>query len=86
MRDRTTQNAFKPAPVGFQRACKVWRLVAEEVLYVGDRPNIDRKGTAAAGMRRAIVGPLLLGRASMSRGIFAMPDFASLAGFLGLRC
>jgi len=48
-------NAFKPHPKGFLRACAIWGLPPEEVLYVGDRPEIDAVGAAAAGMPCAIL-------------------------------
>lgn len=47
---------FKPHPRGFERACEVWGLAPSEVLYVGDRPEVDAEGAAAAGMRCVIVG------------------------------
>lgn len=48
-------NAFKPHPKGFLRACAIWGLVPEEVLYIGDRPEVDAPGAAAAGMPCAIL-------------------------------
>src|SRR5687767_6329963 len=33
-------NALKPHPRGFWRACELWNLPPEEVLYVGDRPDV----------------------------------------------
>jgi FMN phosphatase YigB (HAD superfamily) len=49
-------NAFKPHPRGFLLACEQWGLNPQEVLYVGDRPEIDGAGAAAAGTRCVIVG------------------------------
>jgi FMN phosphatase YigB (HAD superfamily) len=49
-------NAFKPHPRGFLLACEQWGLDPQEVLYVGDRPEIDGAGAAAAGTRCVIVG------------------------------
>ena len=49
-------NAFKPHPRGFLRACECWGLGPHEVLYVGDRPEVDGKGALAAGMPYMIVG------------------------------
>jgi FMN phosphatase YigB (HAD superfamily) len=49
-------NALKPNPRGFWRACDSWNLTPEEVLYVGDRPEVDARGAHAAGIRCAIVG------------------------------
>ncbi len=42
--------AFKPHPRGFERALQLWNLTAAEVLYVGDRPDVDRAGAERAGM------------------------------------
>lgn len=50
-------NAFKPHPAGFLRACDLWGLPPYQVLYVGDRPDVDATGAAAAGMPCAIVAP-----------------------------
>ena len=49
-------NAFKPHPRGFLLACEQWGLDPQEVLYVGDRPEVDGAGAAAAGTRCVIVG------------------------------
>lgn len=48
-------NAFKPHPRGFLLACEYWGLKPEEVLYVGDRLEVDAKGAVAAGMPCAIL-------------------------------
>jgi FMN phosphatase YigB (HAD superfamily) len=48
--------AFKPSPRGFLRACAVWNLSPRDVLYVGDRVDVDAAGAAAAGMRCVIIG------------------------------
>jgi HAD superfamily hydrolase (TIGR01549 family) len=48
-------NAFKPHPKGFLRACALWGVPPEQVLYVGDRPEVDAVGAAAAGMPCAIL-------------------------------
>jgi FMN phosphatase YigB (HAD superfamily) len=47
-------NAFKPHPKGFLHACAVWGLPPEKVLYVGDRPEVDAVGAAAAGLPCAL--------------------------------
>ncbi len=52
-------NAFKPHPCGYLRACDQWGLQPHEVLYVGDRPEVDAKGAMAAGMRCMIVSGIL---------------------------
>lgn len=48
-------NAFKPHPRGFLYACERWGLRPDEVLYVGDRSDVDAKGAAAAGMPWVII-------------------------------
>ena len=48
-------NALKPHPKGFLRACTLWGVPPEQVLYVGDRPEVDAVGAAAAGMPCAIL-------------------------------
>jgi putative hydrolase of the HAD superfamily len=49
-------NALKPHPRGFLRACELWGLGPEEVLYVGDRPEVDGEGAVAAGLGCVIIG------------------------------
>ena len=47
---------LKPHPIGFQVACQRWGLVPRQVLFVGDRPDVDAAGAAAAGLPCVIVG------------------------------
>jgi HAD superfamily hydrolase (TIGR01549 family) len=49
-------NAFKPHPAGLAHACRTWGLRPEEVVYVGDRPDVDAAAAAAIGMACVIVG------------------------------
>jgi HAD superfamily hydrolase (TIGR01549 family) len=49
-------NAFKPHPKGFLHACALWGIPPEEVLYIGDRPEVDACGAANAGMPCALLG------------------------------
>jgi putative hydrolase of the HAD superfamily len=49
-------NAFKPHPRGFLAAAERWGLAPDSILYVGDRPEVDAVGAAAAGMRCVVVG------------------------------
>jgi FMN phosphatase YigB (HAD superfamily) len=49
-------NAFKPHPRGLEVACERWGLSPGDVLYVGDRAEVDAPGAAALGMPCAIVG------------------------------
>jgi putative hydrolase of the HAD superfamily len=48
-------NAFKPHPKGFWHACALWGLLPGEVLYIGDRPEVDAVGAANAGMPYALL-------------------------------
>jgi HAD superfamily hydrolase (TIGR01509 family) len=48
--------AFKPSPRGYLRACEIWGLAPAEVLFVGDRPDVDATGARAAGMPCVIIG------------------------------
>lgn len=79
-------NAFKPHPKGFLRACQGWGLSSEEILYVGDRPEIDAAGAAAAGMRCVIVGGRSRDRAwnSQPDGHWALIEFDELSRALGV--
>src|SRR5262249_25979752 len=47
--------AFKPSPRGALRACELWQLRPEEVLFVGDRIEVDAAAAAAAGMPSVII-------------------------------
>ena len=47
---------FKPHPRGFLVASARWKVDPSEVLVVGDRPDADAAGAAAAGMPCVIVG------------------------------
>jgi len=49
-------NAFKPHPKGFLHACRLWELSPAEVLYIGDRPDVDATGAANAGMPCILLG------------------------------
>ncbi|MBL4769621.1 MAG: HAD-IA family hydrolase [Planctomycetes bacterium] len=50
-----TINAFKPHPRGFLEGCKALGWEPEEVVYVGDRDEVDGIGARAAGMRCLII-------------------------------
>ena len=77
-------NALKPHPRGFLEACRVWGLSPLEVLYVGDRPDVDATGARAAGMRCAIVGQSARSRAGRTRSVeyLAVGGFANLEALL----
>ena len=73
-------NAFKPHPKGFHVACEQWGLAPQEVLYVGDRPEIDGAGAAAAGMHCIIVGRHGRSDRGRNRAYLTVRSFADLAG------
>jgi HAD superfamily hydrolase (TIGR01549 family) len=70
--------AFKPSPRGFLRACEVWRLAPSEVLYVGDRIEVDAAGAEAAGMRCVIIGAER-DRSGSAGGFAVYPSFERLS-------
>ena len=47
--------AFKPSPAGLIHACARWKLDPADVLYVGDRLDVDAEAAAAAGMPCALI-------------------------------
>jgi HAD superfamily hydrolase (TIGR01549 family) len=49
-------NAFKPHPRGYLAACERWQVTPSDVVYVGDRADVDAAGAAAAGMPCVIIG------------------------------
>jgi HAD superfamily hydrolase (TIGR01549 family) len=73
-------NAFKPNPKGFLHACSLWDLDPGEVLYVGDRPEVDACGAKAAGM------PCVIFSRRTSRGLDAdaKAGYRSITNFRGL--
>jgi len=73
-------DAFKPHPAGFLRACSLWGLAPAEVLYVGDRVDVDAAGAAAAGLACAIVGK----RVPLRRAAPSPARFLSLSTLAGL--
>lgn len=46
---------FKPAPDGFIAAAQKMQLAPSEILYIGDREDIDIPGARRAGMQVAII-------------------------------
>lgn len=48
-------NALKPHPRGMLHACERWGLQPHQVLYVGDRIEVDGAGARNAGMPGAII-------------------------------
>ena len=77
-------NAFKPHPRGYLRACEQWGLQPHEVLYVGDRPEVDAKGAAAAGMPCIIVSGIFDQKSSESNQPENIVSFRSLQQLLSI--
>jgi HAD superfamily hydrolase (TIGR01549 family) len=75
-------NAFKPSPAGFLQACERWGVSPEQVLYVGDRPEVDALGAANAGMSCVIVGKKG-GQANQYTSLYtAVPSYTEFAKLL----
>ena len=72
-------NAFKPHPRGFVWSCEHWGLDPTEVLYVGDRAEVDALGAANAGMPCAILSRRL-GLAAKGAPPAVFTRFTSFAG------
>jgi HAD superfamily hydrolase (TIGR01549 family) len=76
-------DAFKPDPKGFQVAAARWGIPPEEILYVGDRAEVDAVGALAAGMQCAVVTR----RPGHGRpGFITVTDFAELQRVLDPVC
>lgn len=73
-------NAFKPNPKGFLYACHLWNLDPQEVLYVGDRHDVDARGANAAGMPCVIFSR----RASPGFDASAKTEYRLITNFRGL--
>lgn len=73
-------NAFKPNPKGFLYACHLWNLDPREVLYVGDRYDVDACGAKAAGMPYVIFSR----RAPRELDARAKTEYRSITNFRGL--
>ncbi len=73
-------NAFKPNPKGFLYACHLWNLDPREVLYVGDRHDVDACGAKAAGMSYVIFSRRRSGEFDAS----AKTEYRSITNFRGL--
>ncbi len=73
-------NAFKPNPRGFLYACHLWNLDPREVLYVGDRYDVDACGAKAAGMPYVIFSP----KAPRELDVSVKTEYRSITNFRGL--
>jgi HAD superfamily hydrolase (TIGR01549 family) len=69
---------FKPHPRGFLVASARWQVDPSEVLVVGDRPDADAAGAAAAGMPCVIIGR----HSSRSGNFVSLPSLERLRDVL----
>jgi putative hydrolase of the HAD superfamily len=74
---------FKPDPRGFVVAAERWGMAPEDVLYVGDRPDVDAAGASAAGMQCVV---LANSARVHSAGYVPVPGFKELQRALSPVC
>jgi len=67
--------AFKPSPAGLMVACQRWKLDRGDVLYVGDRLDVDADAAAAAGTPCALI---------TTRPVPARPGLVAVSSFVRL--
>jgi len=79
-----TINALKPHPKGFLAACQAWSLDPGDVLYVGDRFDVDAAGAHAAGMPCVIISRTA--SHPVPTGTHVVSSFERLARDLRNRC
>lgn len=75
-------NSFKPSPKGIQMASKLWDIEPKEILYVGDRPDIDGKAAKSAGAQFLCIGK---GKRQSKDGFICVNDFNKLMDVLDLK-
>ena len=49
-------NAFKPSPKGLLLACRIWDIDPAQLLYIGDRSEIDAQAARNAGCQFVLMG------------------------------
>jgi HAD superfamily hydrolase (TIGR01549 family) len=76
-------DAFKPNPRGFLRASERWGIPVREIVYVGDRSEVDAVGAASAGMQCAV---LTTRRPRGNAAFVAVADFRELQRVLDPVC
>jgi HAD superfamily hydrolase (TIGR01549 family) len=79
-------NALKPHPKGFLHACELWGLAPAEVLYIGDRPDVDCAGASNAGMRCALLGGRALGMKDRNTSPWSFSSFRKLQQAISEYC
>ena len=70
---------FKPNTNGFHVAAKKMGLLPSEILYIGDRPDIDGIGASTAGMQAMIIRPF-----QMRRQRKEFPSFSSFKRLINI--
>ena len=72
----------KPAPEAFEAACAALSLEPDEVVYVGDRLDIDAVAAAAAGLTGVWVDRTGAAEHSLPDGVTRVTGLTQLPGFL----
>lgn len=49
-------NAFKPSPNGLLLACRIWDIDPAQLLYIGDRPEVDTLAARNVGCQFVLMG------------------------------
>jgi putative hydrolase of the HAD superfamily len=74
--------ALKPAPLSFTELVRRLDLEPERVLYVGNSAAYDIRGAKAAGLKAALVSPLLKSRNRTAGADFCFHDYRKLAQYV----
>jgi HAD superfamily hydrolase (TIGR01549 family) len=73
--------AFKPDPRGYLAASRQWGIPPDQIVYVGDRSEIDAAGARSAGMQCAV-----LSRHRPNADFVSVSDFKELQRVLDPVC
>jgi HAD superfamily hydrolase (TIGR01549 family) len=76
-------DAFKPHPRGFLEAARRWELTPAEIIYVGDRLDVDAAGARAAGMGCIVIGQR---RSLDCDGVASISGFEQLRSVIDANC
>ena len=71
-------------PILSATACEIWNLAPDEVLFVGDRADVDAAGAAAAGMPCVIIDPRE-SRSAAGGAYHALPSLEKLCDVIHAR-
>lgn len=77
-------NAFKPEARGFLLMAELLGVPPAEILYIGDRMEVDGVGALASGMMGVIVGNVSADTGRLGLGVSRARTYASLAKSLCL--